>query len=122
MAERNAGAALTDRGNFAEHAFRRAPAVTASCPGGGEKSGRGFISALRRNTDEPGDRTHPLGELSRPVSHFIGWLPGLEDCKGGVMTQAGVGYTVLDVRSVYLGDCTICVRALLERRDENEFE
>ena len=96
--------------------------MTAFSPDGEELSGRGFLSALKQETHEPGGKLHPLGFLSRPMYHFIGWLPGLENCKGGVMTQAGLSYTVLDVRRVTLGDCELCVRALLERRDEDDGE
>lgn len=107
---------------FAKRVFRRAAAVTVICPNEEKKAGRGFISALRRENDEPGGKLHPLGDLSRPLYRFIGWLPGAELYKGGLMTQAGVSYTVLDVRRVTLGDCELCVRALLERRDEDECE
>lgn len=109
-------------GTFSKRVFRRAPVVTAVSPDKEEFSGRGFLSALRKETDEPGGKPHPLGLLSRPVYHFIGWLPGLTNCKGGVMTQAGVSYTVLDVRRVTLGDCELCMRALLERRDDDDCE
>ena len=96
--------------------------MTVLTPDGEELTGRGFLSGLRKENDQPGAKAHPLGLLSRPVYHFIGWLPGLEACKGGVMTQAGLSYTVLDVRRVTLGDCELCVRALLERRDDDDGE
>lgn len=109
-----------EREDFAKRVFRRAAAVTVACSTGEEQAGRGFISALRKETGEPGGKLHPLGFLSRPLYHFIGWLPGAELCKGGTMTQAGAAYTVLDLRRVMLGGCELCVRALLERRDEDE--
>ena len=102
--------------------FRIAPAVKAVSPDNAEFSGRGFLSAMRKETDQPGGKQHPLGLLSRPVYHFIGWLPGLTHCKGGVLEQAGAGYTVLDVRRVTLGGCELCVRALLERRDDDDWQ
>ncbi len=110
-------AGLKEESSFSFRAFRRMGRVSLELPDGSSLSGRGLVSAIRRNTGEPGGSRHPLGVLPRPLYRFVGWLPGLEDASGGVLTQAGQSYTVLDGRRVLLGDREVCVRALLERRN-----
>lgn len=100
--------------------FRRAGRVTQENPEGEPLEGRGIISALKKDTGEIGGMRHSLGVLSRPLYHFTGWFPGLQ--KGRILCQAGERYQVLDVRRMLLGECELCTRALLERREEDDVD
>lgn len=95
--------------------FRHTGKVALESAGGGAVEGRGVISALRRETGEPGGRRHPLGELPRPLYRFVGWLPDGAGAEGGVISQGGARYRVLDARPILLGERQAGVRALLER-------
>lgn len=87
----------------------------------GEAEGRGLVAPLRNEAWEPGGgRRHPLGNLPQPFYRFTGYLPELLDGKGGVLIQNGLRYTVLDAREVSLGERSLCIEALLERRDAGD--
>lgn len=100
--------------------FRRAGEVALETAEGETLSGKGLVTALRQESGEPGSRPHLLGNLSRPLYHFLGYLPQTAHAKGGVLTQAGRCYTVLDTREIFLGERKLCVRMLLEGREEDE--
>lgn len=100
--------------------FRRTGRVSLTTADGAVVSGRGIVTALRQNTGEPGGKRHELGTLGRPLYRFLGWLPCGANAVGGEITQGGRRYGVLDRRDVVLGENTIAVRMLLERRDDDE--
>ncbi len=103
---------------LALRAFRRAGSVTVETTGGSVMQGRGLVSALRGETGEPDGKRHPLGSLPRPLYRFTGFLPEAEQAVGGVLTQENHSYIVLDARQIVLGERELCVRALLERKEE----
>ena len=105
---------------FFSRLFRRAGRVTVETPSGERFSGRGVITALKRNAGEWGGLRHSLGILDRPLYRFLGTLP-MEACgQKGVLTQGGDSFRVLTLSSVRLGEHEICISGLLERRDEDE--
>ncbi len=103
---------------LALRAFRRAGSVVVKMGDGTVVQGRGLVSALRGETGEPDGKRHPLGSLPRPLYRFTGFLPEAEQAVGGVLTQENRAYTVLDARKIVLGERELCVRALLERRED----
>ncbi len=117
MAERNEEEPLALR------LFRRTGKISVEIEGGNTLKGRGIVSALRQETGEPGGKRHAVGNLSRPLYRFTGFLPEAGKATGGTLTQGERRYTVLDVRPVFLGEREVCVRALLEmRKEETEDE
>ncbi len=110
----------TKRDPLALRAFRHTGRVRLETAAGEVLEGRGLICALGQETGEAGAKRHALGELSRPLYRFVGWLPSSAQAVGGVMAQGEERYGVLDVRSVALGERQVCFRALLERRDGDE--
>lgn len=111
---------MAEREAFSKKLFHRADRVTLQTPGGEILEGRGVISALRRETAEAGVYRHALGNLTRPLARFTGYLPAHKGLPGSVITQGDRSYTVLDARKICLGEREICLRALLERRDESD--
>lgn len=108
----------TKKETLALRAFRRAAGVTLELPGGGTVRGKGFIFPLAQNAGNAGGERHSLGVLSRPLSRFVGFLPEWEKAVGGLASQGGAAYAVMDARPILLGERLVCVRLLLERRDE----
>ncbi len=111
---------LDGKKSLTYRAFCRTGRVTLETAAGETVQGRGIVTAFRQETGEPGGKPHPLGVLSRPLYRFAGFLPRTEEAAGGVLTQAGQRYRVLDVRQILLGERKVCVRALLERREKDE--
>lgn len=110
---------------FFSRLFRRAGRVTLETPWGDIVSGRGVIAAIRRTADDWGGLRHGLGVLDRPLYRFLGMLPmgtlPIESCgQNGVLTQGGHSYQILELSPVRLGEQVICVRGLLERREQDE--
>lgn len=108
----------TKREPLALRIFRHTAPAEAQLPGGGTVQGRGVVAALGRDGDQPGGERHDLGELSRPLYRFLGYLPGLE--AGSVLIQGGERYRVLEEKPVSLGGRRIGLRALLEREEREE--
>ncbi len=114
-------AELSKKEPLALRVFRRTGKVVLETPEGETAEGRGVISALRKETGEPGGVRHSLGVLGRPLYRFTGWLPQPVQ-KGTTLLQTGERYTVLDVRSLRLGERELGVRALLERRKGDDVD
>ena len=105
---------------FFSRLFRRAGKVTVETSNGTVFSGKGVITAVKRSAGEWGGLRHGLGVLDRPTYRFLGTLP-MESCgQKGVLTQGGRGYRVLELSPLTLGGREICVRGLLERREQDE--
>lgn len=101
-----------------QQVFRHTRTVTMVTAKGETVEGRGIISALRRETGEPGGKRHPLGTLSRPMYRFLGYLPEAANAIGGTLAQGELRCRVLDLRPVLLAGRQLGVRALLEREEE----
>lgn len=100
--------------------FRRTAGVTLKTAGGEVVQGKGIICAMNRDTSEIGGLWHPMGELPRPLYLFIGYFPDVNALTDGVLTQGAKHYRVLHAREVSTGEHTLCLRALLERRDGDD--
>lgn len=98
--------------------FRFAPTVVVQ-GAAGYLQGRGVISALRQEGTETGSLQHPLGQLSRPMYHFVGQLPS-GVAVGDKLKQKEHCYRVLEVQMVQLWNSTVCTRLLLERSENDE--
>lgn len=99
--------------------FRRVGSAVLKKPTGESVRADGIVSALRQEVNEPGGRRHELGTLTRPLYRFLGCLGDTEGIVGGVLTQAGKTYTVLDIHDITVAEREIATRLLLERRDED---
>lgn len=105
---------------YCSRLFRRAGKVTLETRSGESFSGRGVITAVRKSADDWGGVRHSLGVLNRPLYRFLGTLP-MESCgQKGVLAQDGHSYQVLELSPLTLGEWEICVRGLLERREQDE--
>lgn len=99
--------------------FRWAEPAALTAANGETVAGRGVISAVWKEAEEPGPKRHALGALPRPLYRFLGWFPEPERLPGGTVRQGEFTCRVLDARPVILGGKTLGVRALLEREEEN---
>ena len=100
--------------------FRRTGGVTLETNRGEAVQGKGIICAMNRETAEIGGLWHPIGELPRPLYLFIGYFPDVDALTDGVLIQGGKRYRVLHAREISTGEHTLCLRALLERRDPDD--
>ena len=105
---------------FFSRLFRRAGQVALETPEGEKFSGRGVITAVKKASGEWGGLRHTLGVLDRPLYRFLGTLSAEYCGQKGVLTQGGHSYQVLELSPLTLGGYEICVRGLLERREQNE--
>ena len=105
---------------FFSRLFQRAGQVTVETSEGEKFTGKGVVTAVKRNTGEWGGLRHGLGVLDRPLYRFLGTLPAESCGQKGVLTQGGCSYRVLELSPLTLGEQEICIRGLLERREQDE--
>ena len=106
-----------EENDWAARLFRNAPGVVLTDADGVVSAGRGLVVPVKKETDQPGGKRHPLGTLTRPQVRFSGWLAAPGHAVGGTLSQGLQSWRVLDCRPVTLGARTLCWRCLLEREE-----
>lgn len=101
---------------FGEKFFARFPPVELVRDDGSRIVGKGIVTRQKAAGGSLGLTRHLLGELTQPVYVFTGWLEGAD--RGDLLCQGGAGYRVVSAQAVELAGKKLWLRAILEKREE----